>query len=173
MTVLGRSINELDVEGLVVRSLGGGHDALAESDGSLARTSDATLDHEPVLVNLTIMRESTNGGNGFLSQVSLSGAVASLALLANAHDSLVDLSTVMVTLLTSTGKSETASGRMPSTDTSNLSETTMRLTGKSGDTPTRDDTLGTVTASSRANIDSLAEGEDLVDIEVLLEEVLG
>jgi hypothetical protein len=173
MTVLGGSINELDVEGLVMRSLGGGHNALAKSDSSLARTTDATLQHEPVLVDLTVMRESAHRGDGLLSQVSLSGAVVGITLLAHAHDSLVDLSTMMVTLLTGTGQSETASGRMPSTNTSDLSETTVRLAGKPGNTPTGDDTLSTVTASGGADINGLTQREDRVNVEVLLEEVLG
>jgi len=173
MTVLGRGIDELDVERLMVRSLGGGHDALAQSDCSLAGTTNTSLDHEPVLVDLTIMRESTNRGDGLLSQVSLSGAVVSVALLTNAHDSLVDLSTVMVTLLTGTGQSEAASRRMPGTNTSDLSETTMRLARKSGNSPTRDDTLSTVTASSRADVHGLSQGEDTIHVEVLLEKVLG
>jgi hypothetical protein len=173
MTVLGGGVDELDVEGLQVGSLGGDHDRLAESDGSLAAATDTSLDHEPVLVDLTVMRESTHGGDGLLGQVSISGAVVGVALLAHAHDSLVDLGTMMVTLLTGTGQSETASGRMPSTDTSDLSETTMRLAGKSGNTPTGDDTLGTVTASGGTDINGLTKSEDRVDVEVLLEEVLG
>lgn len=173
MSILGRGIDELDVEGLMMRSLGGGHDALAEGDGSLTGTTDATLDHEPVLVDLTVMRESTDRGDGLLSQISLSGAVIGITLLAHAHDSLVDLGTMMVTLLTGTGQSETASGRMPGTDTSDLSKTTMRLAGKSGNTPTGDDTLGSVTASGTADIKGLTKREHRVDVEVLLEKVLG
>ena len=173
MTVFGGSINELDVQRLEVRSLGGGHDGFTESNGSLAGAADTSLDHEPVLVDLTIMRESTHGGDRFLSQVSLSGAVVGIILLANAHDSLVDLGTMMVTLLTGTGQSETTSGRMPGTDTSDLSETTMRLAGKSGDAPTRDNTLGTMTTSGTADIKGLTKSEHRVNSEVLLEEASG
>jgi len=173
MTILGGSINELDVKGLMVRSLGGGHNRLTKSDSSLARTTNTSLDHEPVLVDFTVMRESTNRGDGFLSQISLSGAVIGITLLTHAHDSLVDLGTVMVTLLTGTGQSETASRRMPGTNTSDLSETTMRLAGKSGNTPTGDNTLGSVTTSGTADVQSLAQRKHTVHVEVLLEEVLG
>jgi hypothetical protein len=121
MTILGGSINELDVKGLMVRSLGGGHNRLTKSDSSLARTTNTSLDHEPVLVDFTVMRESTNRGDGFLSQISLSGAVIGITLLTHAHDSLVDLGTVMVALLTGASQSEAASGRMPSTNTTDLS----------------------------------------------------
>jgi hypothetical protein len=172
MTILGRGVDELDVEGLQVRSLGGGHDALAEGDGSLARSTNTSLDHQPVLVDLTVMRESTHGGDGLLSEVSLSGAVVGVTLLAHAHDSLVNLGTMMVSLLTSTSQSETTSGRMPSTDTSDLSETTMGLSGQSGDSPTRDDTLGSVTTSGGTDIKGLSKSEHTVHIEVLLEKVL-
>jgi len=58
-------------------------------------------------------------------------------------DLLVDLSSVMVTLLTSSGHSELNTRWMPSTDTSDLAETLVRLAGQLLCVPTGSDTLKT------------------------------
>jgi hypothetical protein len=173
VTVLGRGVDELDVEGLEVRSLGGGHNTLAQSDGALARASHASLDHEPVLVHLSVVREATYGGDALLGQVHLGGAAAVISFLANTKDSLVDLGTVVVTLLTSAGDSKAHAGRVPGSDTGDLTETSVGLSGQSGDTPTADHTLGSVTAGGRADVEHLSLGEDRVHIHLLLKQALG
>lgn len=173
VTVLGRGVDELDVEGLEVGSLGGGDNALSESDGSLARTADASLDHHPVLVHLAVVGEATHRRDVLLGEVDLGGAAAVVSLLADAKHSLVDLGTVMVTLLTSTSDSEAHAGRMPGTNTGHLTKTSVGLSGQSGDTPTGHNTLGTVTAGGAANVKSLSLGEDGVAADLLLEKSLG
>ncbi len=54
---------------------------------------------------------------------------------------LVELGTVEVTLLTSTGNGPGDTGRVPGTDTSDLAETLVRLAGQLGNMPPGDDTL--------------------------------
>jgi hypothetical protein len=171
MTVFGGSVDKLDIEWLQVRSLGGGDNALAESDGSLAGSTNSTLNHQPVLIDFTIVRESTNRGDRLLSEIHFGGAALVITLLTNTDDSLVDFGTVMVTLLTSTCNSEVDTGRMPGTNTGDLTETTMSLSWESGDTPTRDNTLGTVTTSGRADVKNFTLREDRVDRNLLFEKV--
>jgi len=173
VTVLGGSINELEVERFEVRSLGCGHQRLAESHRALAGARDTALDEQPVLVNLSVVREATNGCDSLLGEIGLSGSRAAIALLANTQHTLVDLGTVMVTLLTGTGNTHRHSGRMPCTDTGDLAQTSVGFAGKAGDTPTRDDTSISVTTGSSANIQTLTLGKDGGHRDFLLEERLG
>jgi len=64
-------------------------------------------------------------------------------------------------------------GRVPASDTSDLTETTVRLTGKTSDTPAGDDTFTTVTTSDTEHVDHLVRSEDTVNGDSLLEQVLG
>jgi len=173
MTVLGGGIDEAEIDGLGMRAASSWDQSLSEGDGSLAGASDAALDHDPVLVDLTVVGESTNGSDALLSQISLSGSTLVVSLAADTQHSLVDLSSVVVTLLTSTSNSESYSGRMPGTNTGDLAKTSVGLAGKTGDTPTRDDTSVTVTTGGGANIQAFTFGENLGDINLLLEQSTG
>lgn len=64
-----------------------------------------------------------------LGDIGLGGGAVLSVTLADSVNLVVDRGTVVVTLLTSTGNSPLDVGRMPSTDTSNLSETLVSLTG--------------------------------------------
>nr|AFK46143.1 unknown [Medicago truncatula] len=58
---------------------------------------------------------------------------------------LVQLSSVMVSVLTSSGNSERNSSRMPSSNTCNLPQTPVSLTRKTSNTPTSNNTFITLT----------------------------
>lgn len=79
---------------------------------------------------------------------------------------------MMVTHLTSTGNSPLDVGRMPGTDTSNLSQTLVGLTRKLLGSPTGSNTVISVTLGDGDDIDHLVLLEDAVDGDRLLEEVL-
>ena len=55
MSVLGGGVDELDVQGLEVRAAGRGDHALAQGDSSLLNATNAALDHEPVLVDFSVV----------------------------------------------------------------------------------------------------------------------
>lgn len=78
----------------------------------------------------------------------------------------------MVTHLTSTGNSPLDVGRMPGTDTGNLTQTLVSLTGQLLGTPTRGDTVETVTLGDGNDVDHLVLLEDGVDRDGLLEETV-
>ena len=119
------------------------------------------------------MREATHRGDALLSEISIGRSRVDITLLANAEDSLVDLSSVVITLLTCSGHSVTHTSRMPSTDTSHLTKASVGLSWQTGDTPTGDDTSKTVTAGSGADVDNLALSEKFGDLDLVLEKPLG
>ena len=170
MTELGGGIDELEVEGSGLAL--GGVQGLPQGQDPLLGTDGATLKHEPVLGDDTIVRETTEGGDGLLSEIVLSGGIVLLALLTDAVDPLVHLSTVMVSVLTGTGHGVLDTARMPGTDTGNLPETLPGLTGKLGHSPTGGNTLETLTLGDTDNINVLIEGKDIVDLDFLLHEPL-
>lgn len=118
------------------------------------------------------MRETTHGGN-----VLLNGIVGSLGVVLNTTDStstdtvdlLVELGTAMVTMLTSTSDRPLDGSGMPGTDTTDLTETSMGLTGKAVNLETGDNTLGSVTLGNTDHINALVVLEDLTDADFLLE----
>lgn len=175
---LGGGIDELDGDNLASVGVSGDVDGLAKSDDTLGGARDTTLDHDEVLVDLTIVDETTHGGDSLLGDISLGSGVEvndllstiGLGGLANAVDLLVDLGTVEVTTLTSTSNGVGDTSRVPGTDTSDLTKTTVSLTGKSGDTPTADDTLNSETLGDADGINALVKREDGVDVDLLLEE---
>lgn len=77
---------------------------------------------------------------------------------------------MMVTHLTSTGNSPLNVGRMPSTDTSDLAETLVSLTGKLLSAPSRSDTIVSMTLGDSDNVNHLVVLEDGADLNWLLEE---
>lgn len=86
---------------------------------------------------------------------------------------MVARGTVVVTHLTGTGNSPLDVTRVPSTDTSNLTQTLVSLTGQLLGAPTAGDTLETVTLGDGNDIDHLVLLEDTVDLNGLLEQVAG
>lgn len=90
------------------------------------------------------MREAAHGVDGLVGQIVSGGGVVlyQLSVLGvvarpDVVDLLVDLGTVMVSLLTGTGNRELDSGRMPGSDTSDLAKTLVRLTWQLLGVPTR------------------------------------
>jgi hypothetical protein len=79
----------------------------------------------------------------------------------DAVDLLVQLGTVMVTLLTGTRHCEGDTTRMPGTNTSDLTQTLVRLAWQFLCVPTAGDTLETFTLGDGNTIDHLVLGKDL------------
>jgi len=173
VTILGRGIDETKVDGLTVESANSWQETLADGNASLSGASNATLNQQPILVDFTVVGETTNGGNSLLGQISLSGSAVLVSLAANAEHSLVDFSAVVVALLTGTCDSEPDTGRVPSTDTGDLAEASMGLAGEAGNTPTRNDASISVTTSSSTNIQAFSFAEHLGNVNFLLEKRAG
>ena len=108
---------------------------LSKGKDTLLRSNTTSLDHDEILLNLSVVRESSHGVDGFVGQIVFRGCVVfdqlsvfGVESITDIVDLLVDLCTMMVSLLTSTSNGELDSGRMPCTNTSDLSETLVCLT---------------------------------------------
>jgi len=148
-------------------------DRFSQGEDSLSGSSGGTLDHEEVFADHSVVMEATHGVDRFFGHIELSRATLAISAFADSVDLFVDIGSVEVTSLTSSGNSVLDSARMPSTDTSDLSQSLVGLTRKSGNSPTFDDTLETVTFGDSDDIDHFVLVENSVDIDGFLEKVFG
>ncbi len=171
----GGCIDELDVDGSELLLVGRREDGFSHCDDLLFGANDATLDHEEVLVDLTVVREASERGDVLLDEISLGGGIvldATDGTSTNAVDLLVEFSTMMITELTRSSNSPLNGHWMPGTNTGDLSQTSMGLSGKSRDTESLDDTSSTLTAGNSDGINALVVVEDLTNRDILLKVLL-
>lgn len=176
MADLGGGIDELEVHLLGLPRLGGGEDRLAEHDGSLAGTLDATLDEEEIVVDLTVVGETSERSDVLLNGIVVAGGVVlhtSLGASTNTVDLVVDLGSAVVAKLTGAGHSPLDGSRVPSTDTSDLSKTSVSLTRKLLNTESLDDALNSVTSGNTNGIAAVVVLEHLTELDFLLKVVEG
>jgi len=175
VTELGGGIDELGHALLQSGTRGLGEQGLSEGEHTTLGADDATLEHEVLLVDDTVVRETTERGDGLLGEIVLGHGVVGVLLdgLADLVDLLVHLGTVMITVLTSSGDLERNTGRMPGTNTGDLTETTMGLTGQATGTPTGGTAFVTLTLGHTTDIDGLLLVKDGVNGDLLLEQLGG
>lgn len=132
---------------------------LPEGDYALLGANNAALEHQKVLLYNTIVREATHWRNLLFSQISISRSVPGISTKTNSVNLFISLSPVEVTLLTMSGNLELNASRMPSTDTGNLSQTSVGLSWESSDTITRYDTLCSVTLGHTNSVEHFILGK--------------
>jgi len=177
VTNLGSSIDKLESNLFQILPLGVGNQRLSQNDSSLSDTHARTLDHEEIVLDLTVVGEATDGVDGFFGQVGFGGtvvlvghAVFGLVAGTNSVDLLVDFDSVVITFLTTSSNGVGNSGRMPSTNTGNFSQTSMGLSGQFLGTPSGGNTFSTMTLGNTAAVQVLVLFEDLRDRDLLFEE---
>jgi hypothetical protein len=111
--------------------------------------------------------------DGLLGGVVLGGGVSLVVSLSDAVDLVVNGSTVVVTVLTSTGNSPLDVVRVPGSDTGDLAETLVGLARELLGSPTGGNTLVSVSLGDSDDVDDLVLLEDGVDRDGLLEESTG
>merc|ERR1712139_198083 len=179
MTELGGSVDELELDLLEGDTVGLDEKRLAEGDEALLDTSDGALEHDVVLVDLTVVGEATKWCDALDGQVELGHRVLGVldGTLGVAHavgdlvDLLVHLGTVMVAVLTSTWHRVRHTRRMPGSNTGNLAQTLVGLTGKASHAPAGHNTLETLTLGNGHGVDHLVLIEHAADLHRLLEVV--
>ena len=172
VTDLGRGIDELDLDLLGSGVAGLREVALSEDDGSLASTNNTSLNHDEVLIDNTVVGEATKRSDVLINSISLGGSVvlgSTDGTSANSVDLLVELSSAVVAELTGTGDGPLNGSGMPSTDTTDLAETSVGLARKAGDTESLDDTGGSLTTGHTNSVDHLELVEDLTNGDFALE----
>jgi len=180
VTELGGGIDALEVDLLQVLSLVVNQEWLSEEDWSLSDAHARTLDHDKVVLDVTVVWEATNWVDALFGQIGLGRTVvhvdlAALGLVAGAQsvDLLVDLHSVVVALLTASSHGVADSRWMPSTDTGDLSETSMRFSRELLGAPSAGYTLSSVTLGDTDAVGVVVLGEDGANADLLLEEALG
>jgi len=177
VTHLGSGIDELKVDLFKSGSGNLGNQRLSQDKGSLLGTDATTLDEDEVFSDNTVMGETTQRSNGLFGQISSSGSVVNTTFVLNTDtDSvnfLVHFSSVVITQLTGSGDGESYSGRMPSTDTTDLSETSMGLSGESLGTESGSDTFVTLTLGDTENVDHFVLVDNLGNSDFLFEVLSG
>lgn len=173
LSELGSGIDPLELSLLEISSRSVEPHGLSESNNSLLDTGDGTLEDKEVVVDLTVSDETTHGGDGLGGSVELGGTVGGVLTLANSVNLVVGGSSVVVTVLTGSSDGVLDVGRMPSTDTGDLSETSMGLSGKLLGTPSMGGTLVTLTLGDGNGVDHLVLLENRGDVDGLLEVLSG
>merc|ERR1719323_1381977 len=148
MAELGAGVDELEVDLLKSSLLGVSEERLSQGEGPLLGSNAAALDHDEVLLDLSVVREATHWVDGLVSNVILGGGVvldelAILHVVASAHpaDLLVHLSPVVVALLAGPGHGALDPAGMPGSDTGDLPQTLVSLPGQLLGVPPAGDAL--------------------------------
>merc|ERR1719411_129192 len=173
---LGGGVDELELHVLQSSLLGMGQQTLTQGQGPLLWSNATTLDHQEVLLDLSVVREAAHGVDGLVREVVLGAGVVldqltilHLVTLSDSVDLLVDLSPVMVTLLTSSGHRELDPAGMPRTDTGDLPQTLVGLPGQLLGVPPGGDALEPVALGHADDIHHLVLGEHGGHGDLLLE----
>jgi len=153
---------------------------LADVEDALPDANARALKHDKVLLHHTVVREATHGIDRLLRDVLLSHSVVADELsvfhveaIPDAVNLLVDLSSVMVTLLTDASDRVGHSRRMPGSDTGDFTKTLVCLTGQFLHMPTGDNAFDTVTLGNTDDVNHLVLGENILDGDGLLHQTTG
>jgi hypothetical protein len=180
VTEFGGGIDGFQVDLFQIFSFVMGQQWFSENDWSLSDTHAGSLDHDKVVLDFTVVWEASDWIDGFFSQIGFGGTVvhvdlAVFGLVAGTQsvDLFVDFDSVVVTFLTTSGNGVGNSGWMPSTNTSDLSETSVCFSGKFLGTPSAGYTLSSVTLSDTNAIGVVVGFVDGSNGDLLFKETFG
>jgi len=180
VTHLGAGVDELELDLFKSLPLGVHQQGLTKGQHTLLRSNATTLDHDKVLLDQSVMGEPTHGVDRLISQIIIGSSIVlhKLAILhvesiTDVINLLVDLGSVMVTLLTGASDGELDSAGMPGTNTSDLAKTFMGLPWQLLGMPTGGHTLESFSLGDTNDVDHFVFGKDLLDGDLLFEVLTG
>ena len=152
------------------------HQGLSEHEDSLLGSNNATLNHHEIVSDHTIVGETTQRSDVLFGQVSVGGGVVLDTGGSSSSDSvdlLVHFGSVVVTQLTGSGDAESNSGRVPRSDATHFSVTSVGFLLEVLNAPTFNNTLETFTLGDTDDIDHFVLSENGVNFNFLFEVVVG
>lgn len=175
MSEFGRGINEFQVDLRLFSIEGGGEERVSKDKSSLSDTDGATFKHDVVIKDASVMRETSERGNVLLSDISFSSGIVIgfSGGFTDSVDSLVEFSSVMVTVLSGSGNSPSDSFGMPCSDATDLSETLVCLSGELSDSVSGGNSFVSMSLGDSDNISETSSGEDVVNSDFLFEVGVG
>jgi len=171
----GRGIDELKVDGFLGDSPDLWEKRSSEHEDSLFGSNDASLDHEEVVSDNSVVGETSHGGDGLVSQIGVGGGVVGVSSSGSFSDSvdlLVHFSSVVVSQLTSSGDVPSNSGRMPGSNTSDFSVTSMGFLLQVFNSESFDDSLESFTFGNSQNITIFVLFENGINSDFFFEKVI-
>jgi hypothetical protein len=176
VTHLGGGIDEFKVDLFEGGSGDLRNQRLSQHENSLLGSDDTSLHHEEVISDDTVVGETSQRSDVLISQVSVGGGVVGNTRNGGLSDSvhlLVHFGSVMVTHLTGSGDGESNSGRVPRSDATNFSVTSVGLLLEMLDAVSLNHTLETFTLGNTNNINHFVLIEDGVNLDFLFEMAIG
>lgn len=176
MTNLTAGVNELQSDLFHGVSAGLRDDGFSEEDDSLLGTHTTSSDHEEIMVDHSIMGESSHRSDVLLSQIIESGSIvldSTDSSLTHSVDLLVQLGSMMESEVTSSRDSPSDSSRVPSSNTSHSSVTSMGLFGEMLSSVSLHDSLGSFSLSDSHDVHMIILLEHTVHSDFLFEQSSG
>ena len=95
---LGRRIDELELNLFKVTTAGMNHETLADGNDTLLCARNGSLEHEEVVLDDTVMRESTHGRDGFLGRIGFGRCVVLVSARSDTVNLFVEFCPVVITI---------------------------------------------------------------------------
>jgi hypothetical protein len=130
MSDLRTGINELKSDFFKSSSTDLRYNRFSQQDNSLFDSNTTSSDHNKIILNNSIMRESSNRSNIFFSKIRESAGIIFGTLISSFSNSInlfVKFSSMMESFITSSRNSPSYSGWMPWSNTTNSPITSMSL----------------------------------------------
>jgi hypothetical protein len=121
----GGSIDEFKVDFFLSGSSNLRDQRLSQHNNFLLGSNATSLNHDEIVLDNSVVRESSDGSNLFISNILGGGGRIGQSTIRNSVNFFVHFSSMVITQLTGSGNSERNSGWMPSTNTSYFSKTSM------------------------------------------------